>query len=311
LLILLGGLLETRRLDEAERCLAEIVQIPGQVDRATSGDINVREAVLCLHRSDPHRAVQLLHEATRCFSSENMTLAHGFCLGNLSVAYRRAGNLEASLQSALAARETVGGRFGPSCEAEMTAAAAAAYVALGRHHDALAVLDASPAGEQVRSRTRAHVLALRAIAASAASPSAAAAFLLEHADEFARPSGPHDDQAVLLLIAVQEIAYRMGAFETAERLLVRHSRLWPDGLGMEISPPGPAPSWRLGGHPPPGQPAPVSDQAESSDIFHAALAALTDLTSAPRRTTSRKPDLDSSSTAGTRMMIIPPHSAPS
>ena len=106
LLILLGCLIEARRFDEADPCLAEIATIPGQIELSTLGDLNVRQGLLCLHRGDPHRAIRLLTEAARCFSIERMTLAHGFCLGYLSVAQRRAGDLDASLRTRLEARET-------------------------------------------------------------------------------------------------------------------------------------------------------------------------------------------------------------
>src|SRR5262249_6580444 len=205
LLILAGCLIETRRFDEAAPCLDEIAAIPGSIELSTSGDLNVRQGVLCLQRGDPHRAIQLLTEAARCFSIERMTLAHGFCLTYLSVAQRRAGDLDASLQIALEARGILGNTFGPSCEAEVAVGLAAAYLALGRHEDALVELEAMPVGEQIRPQTRIHSLVLRAMAASAAAPSAAAAFLLSQASEFA---GGHEEQTMLLVRAAQEIAYR-------------------------------------------------------------------------------------------------------
>ena len=107
-------------------------------------------------------------------------------------------------------------RSGQACEAEVTVSLAAAYLALGRQEDALAVLDAMPVDEQIRPQTRVHSLVLRAMAASAAAPSAAAAFLLSHASEFA---GGSDEQTMLLIRATQEIAYRSAAYENAALLL--------------------------------------------------------------------------------------------
>jgi len=313
LLILFGNLLETRRFDEAERCLAEITEIPGKVERSTLGDLSVRHGVLHLHRGDPRRAVKLLREAARCFSSEKMTLAHGFCLGYLSVAYRRAGHLDASLQSALEARNIIGNVFGPSCEAEVTVGVAAAYLALGRQEDALATLDAAPMDEQVRSSTRTHALALRAMAASAVSPSAAAAFLLSHVNEFAGDRGSQPDQAMMLVKAVQEIAYRSGAYDTAARLLGVHARLWPGDQEIEVGPPARESSLRLNGHvPQPRLEALIANgfQIEPGDAFDFTVAALTQLASAAREPASRRPALDGSTSVGTRLMIIAPYSAP-
>lgn len=134
--------------------------------------------------------------------------AHGFCLGYLSIAQRRAGDLDASLGTALEARELLGGTFGPSYEGEATVGLAAAYLALGRQEEAVIALDNMPMDEQVRPQTWVHSLVLRAMAASAAAPSAAAAFLLSHAREFA---GGSKEQTMLLIRACQEIAYRSAA----------------------------------------------------------------------------------------------------
>lgn len=313
LLILFGNLLETRRFDEAERCLAEIAEIPGEVERSTQGDLSVRHGMLYLHRGDPQRAVHLLREAARCFSSEKMTLAYGFCLGYLSVAYRRAGHLDASLHSALEARQIVGSVFGPSCEAEVTVGVAAAYLALGRQEDALAALDAAPVDEQVRPSTRAHAIALRAMAASAVSPSAAATFLLSHVNEFAGDRGSHLDQATMLVKAVQEIAYRAGAFETAARLLGVHARFWPGNQEIAAGAPARGSSLRLNGHLPQSRLEALIDsgfQTEPRDAFGVAAAALAQLASAAREVSSERPALDGSTSVGTRLMIIAPYSAP-
>lgn len=306
LLTLLGALLETRQVSKAERCLAEIAQLPGEPDQPTRGDILVRHAVLYLHRGDPHRAVQLLQDAARCFSDPDTALAHGFCLGNLSVAYRKAGDLEASLHSALTAKERIGARYGPGCEAEMTVAVAAAYIALGRHHDALAELDAATIGDDARVRTRLHALTLRAMAASAASPSAAAAFLLQHTDDFSQPASPHDDRALLFLSAVQDIAYRKGAHSIAERLAAIHAKLAPASGDITLSPPASGPSFQLTGLRPEPRVAGAGSR-EHREALDIAAAALTDLASAQHRT-SPTPALAGIGTAGTRMPIPAPHS---
>ena len=313
LLILFGNLLETRRFDQVERCLAEIAEIPGKVERSTLGDLSVRHGVLYLHRGDPHRAVQLLREAARCFSTEKMTLAHGFCLGYLSVAYRRAGHLDASLQSALDAREIIGGVFGPSCEAEVTVGVAAAYLALGRQEDALAALDATPIDEQVRSSTRRHALALRAMAASAVSPSAAAAFLLSNVNEFAGDRSSPPDQAMMLVKAVREIAYRSGAYDTAARLLGVQARLWPGVQEIDVGPRARGWPARLNGHLPQSRlEALIADgfQIEPPHAFDFTVTALSQLASAVSEPPSPSPVLDGSTSVGTRLMIIAPYSAP-
>ena len=116
-----------------------------------------------------------------------MTLAHGFCLTYLSVAQRRAGDLNASLRvPRLRPGKSLAARSDQAVRPEATVGQAAAYLALGRHEDALVELEAMPVGEQIRPQTRIHSLVLRAMAASAAAPSAAAAFLLSQASEFRR-----------------------------------------------------------------------------------------------------------------------------
>jgi len=85
--------------------------------------------------------------------------------------------------------------------------------------------------EQVRPQTRLHSLVLRAMAASAAAPSAAAAFLLSHAGEFA---GGSNEQTMLLIRASQEIAYRSAAYENAALLLGILTRLGSDTQDVEI-----------------------------------------------------------------------------
>jgi predicted ATPase/transcriptional regulator with XRE-family HTH domain len=307
LLILLGCLIETRRFDEADPCLAEIAAIPGRVELSTLGDLNVRQGVLYLQRGDPQRAIRLLTEAARCFSIEGMTLARGFCLAYLSVAQRRAGDLDASLRIALEAREILGSTFGPSCEAEVTVGLAAAYLALGRPEEALTALDAMPVDAQIRSQTRVHSLVLRAMAASAAAPPAAADFLLSHASEFA---GGHDEQTMLLIRATQEIAYRSADYETAALLLGVAIRLGPDSQDFEVGLPA-FESSRLQRHLPRAKLETLIANGFNTDprvAFGLAVAALTKLAAEPNRPRAPRSALDASGTVGTRLMLIAPRS---
>ena len=76
-----------------------------------------------------------------------------------------------------------------------------------------------------------HSLVLRAMAASAAAPSAAAAFVLSHVGEFAAVS---DEQAMLLIRATQEIAYRSAAYENAALLLGLRMRLGSETRDVEV-----------------------------------------------------------------------------
>jgi predicted ATPase/transcriptional regulator with XRE-family HTH domain len=311
LLTLLGCLIEGRRFDQADLCLAEIAAIPGPIDLSAVGDLNVRQGLLYLHRGDPRRAIRLLTEAARCFSIERMTLAHGFCLGYLSVAQRRAGDLEASLRIALEAKELLGSTFGPSCEAEVTVGLAAAYLALGSQQDALAALDAMPVDEQIRPQTRVHALALRAMAACAAAPSAAAAFLLAHTGEFL---GGRDEQAMLFIRATQEVAYRSAAYENAALLLGILMRLGTDTKDVEVGLPA-FDSSRLQRH----LPQSVLDglmaggfETDPGTASRLAVVALTEIAADRRAPLSRRSTLDASVTFGTRLMLIAPHSpAPS
>jgi predicted ATPase len=307
LLILAGCLIETRRFDEAASCLTEIAALPGHIDLPARGDLNVRQGVLHLQRGDPHRAIGLLTEAARCFSIERMTLAHGFCLGYLSVAQRRASDLDASLRIALEAREIVGSRFGPSCEAEVIVSLAAAYLALGRQEDALVELDAMPPDDQIRPQTRVHSLVLRAMAASAAAPSAAAAFLLSRAAEFA--GGP-EEQTTLLIRATQEIAFRSAAYETSAFLLGVLTGLGSGTQEIEVGLPA-FQSSRLQRHIPPSRLEELTAEASSVDpgaAFALAVTALTDLAAQTRPPRPDRPTLDTSVTFGTRLMLIAPHS---
>ena len=311
LLILAGCLIETRRFDEAASCLAEIATIPGHIDLPTRGDLNVRQGVLHLQRGDPHRAIGLLTEAARCFSMERMTLAHGFCLGYLSVARRRAGDLDASLRIALEAREIVGSRFGPSCEAEVIVGLAAAYLALGRREDALVELDAMPPDDRIRPQTRVHSLVLRAMAASAAAPSAAAAFLLSRAGEFA--GGP-EEQTTLLIRATQEIAFRSAAYETSAFLLGVLAGLGSGTHEIEVGLPA-FQSSRLQRHLPRSRLESLIADASNVDpsaAFGLVVTTLTELAAQTRPPLSPGPAPDTSVSFGTRLMLIAPQSpAPS
>ena len=311
LLILLGCLIEARSFDEADPCLAEIAAIPGPVELSTVGDLKVRQGLLCLHRGDPQRASRLLTEAAGCFGIERMTLAHGFCLGYLSVAQRRAGDLDASLGTALEASRLLGDAFGPGYQAEVTAGLAAAYLALGRQEEALAALDDMPVDEQVRPQTLVHSLVLRAMAASAAAPRAAAAFLLSHAGEFAAGS---DEQTVLLIRATQEIAYRSAAYENAALLQGILLRLGSDTRDVEIGLPV-LESTRLQHHLAPSDLTALLADGFGTDPAAAFRLALTTLAELPADGFARGPvrsTLDVSATFGTRLMLIAPHSpAPS
>jgi predicted ATPase len=309
LLTLLGCLIETRRFDEADRCLAEIATISGPIELSTVGDLNIRQGLLCLHRGDPHRASRLLTEAARCFGHERMTLAHGFSLGYLSVAQRRAGDPDASLRTALEARELLGSTFGPSYEAEVTVGLAAAYLALGRREEALTALDDMPVDEQVRPRTRVHSLVLRAMAASAAAPAAAAAFLLSHVAEFEVGS---DEQTMLLIRAVQEIAYRSAVYEDAALLLGALMKLGADSQDVEVGLPV-FESSRLQRHLSKSVLDGLIANGFNTDLrtaFRLAVTALTELVAERRAPLPLRSTLGAPVTFGTRLMLIAPHSPP-
>jgi predicted ATPase/tetratricopeptide (TPR) repeat protein/transcriptional regulator with XRE-family HTH domain len=307
LLTLLGCLIEAGRFDQADRCLTELAAIPGPIELSTVGDLNVRQGLLYLHRGDPHQAIRLLTGAVRCFSSESRTLAQGFSLGYLSVAQRRAGDLDASLRTALEARELLGGMFGPSYQAEVTVSLAAAYLALGRYEDALGALDGIAVDEEIRPQTRVHSLVLRAMAASAAAPSAAAAFLLSHASEFASGSG---EQTVLFIRATQEVSYRSEAYENSALLLGIAMRLGSAAGDVEVGLP-PFTSARLQRHlPPPVLEALIGDgfDTDPGAAFRLAITALTELAADRRVPLPQRSTLGASLTFGTRLMLIAPHS---
>ncbi len=284
---LFAQLIETRRLDDAEHCLAEIDDIPGQVPPSALANLNVMRAGLYVHRGNPRGAVQLLSEAYEIYARSKQQLSLGFCLHHLSVAYRAAGDFEESLQAGIKAKEIVGDAFGPNFEGELVVNLAAAYQALGRHEDALDVLDATSLDEHVGPKTRAHAVALRAMAASAAAPEAAAAFLVPHVSDFtARPTGVN--QAMALVSAVQEIAYQSGAYESSARLLGLHEGLWRDNGAIEIGPPSPGSLSRLNSHLPQSKLAALvatGTQVEPAQAVEMAAAILKEL-AAPELTSS-------------------------
>jgi hypothetical protein len=236
-----------------------------------------------------------------------MTLAHGFCLGYLSVAQRRAGDLDASLRIALEAREIIGSRFGPSCEAEVIVGLATAYLALGRQEDALVELDTMPPDDLIRPQTRVHSLVLRAMAASPAAPSAAAAFLLSRAGEFACGS---EEQTTLLIRATEEIAFRSAAYETSALLLGVLAGLGSGTHEIEVGLPA-SQSSRLQSHLPRSRlEALIADASnvDPSTAFGLAVTKLSELAAQTRPPLSPRPAPDSSVTFGTRLMLIAPHS---
>ena len=188
---------------------------------------------------------------------------------------------------------------------------AAAYLALGRQEDALIALDDIPVDEQIRPQTRVHSLVLRAMAASAAAPSAAAAFLLSHVGEFA---GGSDEQTMLLIRATQEIAYRSAAYENAALLLGILMRLGSDAQDVEVGLPV-FESSRLQRHLPQSVLEALIADGFNTDPGAAFRLAVTRLRSWRRtgvRRCSQRSTLDASVTFGTRLMLIAPHSpAPS
>jgi hypothetical protein len=240
-----------------------------------------------------------------------MTLAHGFCLGYLSVAQRRAGDLDTSLRIALEAREIVGNQFGPSCEAEVIVGLAAANLALGKQEDALVELDAMPPDDRIRPQTRVHSLVLRAMAASAAAPSAAAAFLLSRAGEFA---GSPEEQTTLLIRATQEIAFRSGAYQASALLLGVLAGLGSGTQDVEVGLPA-FQSSRLQRHLSPSRLEELIAEAANvgpGAAFGLAVTVLTELAAQTRPPLSPWPAPGTSVTFGTRLMLIAPHSpAPS
>jgi len=211
---------------------------------------------------------------------------------------------------ALEARDIVGSRFGPSCEAEVIVCLAAAYLALGRYEDALVELDAMPPDDRIRPRTRIHLWVLRAMAASAAAPSAAAAFLLSRAGEFA--GGP-EEQTTLFIRATQEIAFRSAAYETSALLLGILAGLGSGTLEIEVGLPAFRAS-RLQRHLEPSRLEELfadASHADPSTAFSLAVTVLTEL-AAQAPPLSPSSTADPSVTFGTRLMLIAPHSpAPS
>lgn len=282
LISLFAQLLETRRLDEAEHCLARIDDIPGEVEPSAQANLNIMRAGLYIHRGNPRGALQLLGEAHQIYASGKQQLSLGFCLHHLSLAYRATGEFEASLQAAIKASEIAGQAFGPGFEAELAVSLAAAYQALGRHEDALGALDAAALDERAGPKARAHALAVRAMAASAASPEAAAAFLLPHVNDFAGPP-TGVSQSMSLVSAVREIAYRSGAYESAALLLGLHDKLWHDNGPIEVGPPDPGSSARLAGHLPQSRLAALiadGSQVEPDRALEIASAVLAELVAA-------------------------------
>jgi hypothetical protein len=76
------------------------------------------------------------------------------------------------------------------------------------------------------------------MAASLMAPMAAAELLLRHAAEFSKSKMP-------FIVALSEIAYQCGDYESAARLLGLHYRLWYDDPQVEFGPPAASSRSRL------------------------------------------------------------------
>jgi hypothetical protein len=165
--------------------------------------------------------------------------------------------------------------------------------------------------DQIRPQTRVHSLVLRAMAASAAAPSAAAAFLLSRAGEFA---GSPEEQTTLLIRATQEIAFRSAAYEASALLLGVLAGLGSGTQEIEVGLPAFASS-RLQRHLPQSRLEELITDTSNVDLGAAFVLAVTTLTELAAQTSSPlspRPAPDTSVTFGTRLMLIAPHSpAPS
>jgi predicted ATPase/transcriptional regulator with XRE-family HTH domain len=228
---LLGTLLSAVRVDDAEQCLAEIDEIPGEMHESSLADLNITRAIYCAFRNDAQRSVQLLLDTLQIFERANLQVGATVGLHQLSSAYRITGDFEGSLRAAIEGDQLYGDEMGHRFRDVITLDLAASYQALGRHQEALDVLDSRPLEDPSLSTMRAHMLALRAMAASAAAPSAAAALLLQHPDEFA-------ESPLQLIMAAGEIAFQHGAYESAALLLGVHESLWREVPQIEVGPPG-------------------------------------------------------------------------
>jgi hypothetical protein len=164
-----------------------------------------------------------------------------------------------------------------------------------------------PPDDRIRPQTRVHSLVLRAMAASAAAPSAAAAFLLSRAGEFA--GGP-EEQTTLLIRATQEIAFRSAAYEMSALLLGVLAGLGSGTQEIEVGLPA-FQSSRLQRHLAQSTLAELIDGASSVDpgtAFVLAVTTLTELAAQTRPPLSPSPATGTSVTFGTRLMLIAPHS---
>jgi hypothetical protein len=183
---------------------------------------------------------------------------------------------------------------------------AAAYLAAGRQEDALVELDAMPPDDRIRPQTRVQSLVLRAMAASAAAPSAAAAFLLSRAAEFA---GSPEGQTTLLIRATQEIAFRSAAYEASALLLGVLAGLGSGTHEIEVGLPA-FQSSRLQRYLPQSRLAELITDASNVDLgaaFVLAVSILTELAAQTGSPLSPRPAPDTSVTFGTRLMLIAPH----
>jgi hypothetical protein len=109
---------------------------------------------------------------------------------------------------------------------------------------------------------------------------------------------------------VQEIAYRSQGYETAARLLGIRARLRLGDQKIDIGPPARESSSRLAGRlSQPRLEALIAEGArlEPGGAIAFTVAVLTQLAAAAE---PRGPVLGTSTTAGTRLMIIAPYSAP-
>ncbi len=119
-------------------------------------------------------------------------------------------------------------------------------------------------------------------AASAAAPSAAAAFLLSRAGEFA---GSPEEQTTLLIRATQEIAFRSAAYETSALLLGVLAGLGSGTHEIEVGLPAFASS-RLQRHLPQSRLEELITDTSNVDLGAAFVLAVTTLTELAAQTSS-------------------------
>jgi predicted ATPase/transcriptional regulator with XRE-family HTH domain len=235
---LLGRLDEAARyLDEAYGLIDEADVLIDEANDGIRGDLWVQRALIEAFQGKAAEALPRLLTGIRYLEKAGSSSAFAIAHVHLSVVYNLAGEPRQAADSARLAQRLCAGRLGPIGEAFPALALAAAYLELEQDDEALATLDELPDTDLSIRKLSFNIQALRAMAAAARSPRAAASFLLDQIADFVTSAATAADYAMIMAAAAEHIAFRAGDTEQAARLLGVQLALWEKAPDVEAGPP--------------------------------------------------------------------------